>query len=102
VSASDPTFSTRDENLLGVRRYWRGPTWINSAWLVWLGLVRLGYEDAAAQLVHRVAGAVGSQGLREYYNPRTGHGMGAVDFGWSSLVLELIAPDPRAGTSYLS
>jgi hypothetical protein len=102
VSVSDPTFSTRDENVLGVRRYWRGPTWINAAWLVWLGLVRLGYDEAAAQLVQRVAGAVGSQGLREYYNPYSGHGMGAVDFGWSSLVMELVAPDQRVASSYLS
>ena len=28
-----------------VRRYWRGPTWINSAWLLWLGLRRLGYDE---------------------------------------------------------
>ena len=27
-----------------IRRYWRGPTWVNSAWMVWLGLRRLGYE----------------------------------------------------------
>src|SRR5205814_1583682 len=100
VSAGDPTFSTRDENPLGMRRYWRGPTWINAAWLVWLGLVRLGYEEPAHQLVQRVAGAVGSQGLREYYNPYTGHGMGAVDFGWSSLVMELLDPDPRVRSSY--
>ena len=28
-----------------IRRYWRGPTWINSAWLVWLGMRRLGYLE---------------------------------------------------------
>ena len=27
-----------------IRRYWRGPTWVNSAWMVWIGLRRLGYE----------------------------------------------------------
>ena len=31
-----------------IRRYWRGPTWVNSAWMVWLGLRRLGYEEEAA------------------------------------------------------
>ena len=30
-----------------IRRYWRGPTWVNSAWMVWLGLRRLGYEQEA-------------------------------------------------------
>jgi hypothetical protein len=44
VSVGDPTFSRRDTVLPGLRRYWRGPSWINSAWMVWLGLIRLGYE----------------------------------------------------------
>jgi hypothetical protein len=101
VSATDPKFSTDDRGFLRPRRYWRGPTWINSAWLIWLGLVRLGYEEPARELVERVSGAVQKSGLREYYNPLTGAGMGAMDFGWSSLVLELTDPDPRAPNSYL-
>jgi hypothetical protein len=101
VSAADPSFSLDDTGLLGVKRYWRGPTWINSAWLVWLGLVRLGYPEQALELAQRVAAAVVSQGLREYYDPYTGRGMGAVDFAWSALVLELTDPDPAAATSYL-
>lgn len=101
VSATDPTFSTRDADFLGLRRYWRGPTWINAAWLVWLGLVRLGYDEHAQELASRVCATVHAEGLREYYHPRTGEGMGAVDFGWSTLVMELIEPDPRARRSYL-
>jgi hypothetical protein len=101
VSAADPTFSTRDADFIGVRRYWRGPTWINSAWLVWLGLVRLGYRDQADELAERISGAVRANGLREYYHPRTGQGMGAVHFGWSSLIMEMADPDPRAPSSYL-
>ena len=27
--------------------------------------------------------------------------MGTVDFAWSSLILEILDPDPRATTSYL-
>ena len=101
VSATDPTFSTRDADFIGVRRYWRGPTWINAAWLVWLGLVRLGYSAQADALATRLATAVRSAGLREYYHPNTGRGMGAVQFGWSSLIMEMIDPDPRAPGSYL-
>ena len=101
VSAAEPGFSRRDTGPLGVRRYWRGPTWINAAWLVWLGLIRLGYEEPAAALAHQLAVAVDAAGLREYYDPFTGAGMGAVDFGWSTLVLELLDPDPRARLSYL-
>jgi Mannosylglycerate hydrolase MGH1-like glycoside hydrolase domain len=72
-----------------IRRYWRGPTWVNSAWMVWLGLRRLGYADAAHHLAAGMIGAVAREGLREYYDPRTGKGLGARDFAWSALVAEL-------------
>jgi hypothetical protein len=100
VPAGDPSFERR-ESTLGIRRYWRGPTWVNSTWLVWLGLVRLGYQDQAGELARRLRGAVAASGLREYYDPYDGRGLGATSFGWSTLILELIDPDPRAGRSYL-
>jgi hypothetical protein len=78
-----------------IRRYWRGPTWVNSAWMVWLGLRRLGYDQEAQQLADGVIGAVAREGLREYYDPRNGTGMGAKDFAWSSLIAELADPRPN-------
>ncbi len=101
VSAIERSFAVRDTGLFGLRRYWRGPTWINAAWLIWLGLVRLGYEQPAAHLAARLGAAVAAEGLREYYQPYTGRGMGAVDFGWSTLILEMLEPDPSAARSYL-
>lgn len=77
-----------------IRRYWRGPTWVNSAWLVWLGLRRLGYEVEAQRLAEGVIAAVAREGLREYYDPRDGKGLGAKDFAWSTLVAELADPKP--------
>jgi hypothetical protein len=100
VAADDPRFSRRD-HLLFLRRYWRGPTWINAAWLLWLGLVRLGYEAEAQEMARRLVSAVSSAGLREYYDPYTGQGMGAYDFSWSALVLELADPDPAARNSHI-
>jgi hypothetical protein len=100
VSAQERRFSTRDRFLF-LRRYWRGPTWVNAAWLLWMGLVRLGYEQEAAEMAGRVAGAVSRGGLREYYDPFTGAGMGATDFSWSALVLELLDPAHGAASSYL-
>lgn len=78
-----------------IRRYWRGPTWVNSAWMVWLGMRRLGYEAEAQRLADGVIGAVAREGLHEYYDPRTGRGLGAKDFAWSALVAELANPDPE-------
>lgn len=77
-----------------IRRYWRGPTWINSAWMVWLGLRRLGYEAEAERLADGVIGAAAREGLREYYDPRNGKGLGAKDFAWSTLLAELADPPP--------
>ena len=92
VSLADPTFTVRDRGPLGLApvRYWRGPTWVNTAWLCWRGLRRLGYEEPARQLADRLARAIATAGLREYYDPHTGAGMGATDFAWSSLILEML------------
>jgi hypothetical protein len=84
-----------------IRRYWRGPTWVNAAWLLWLGLRRLGFDEAAEKMAAGLIGAVEREGLREYYDPRTGKGLGANDFAWSALIVELVEPDPAAGRSYL-
>ena len=100
VAANEPSFSVKDR-YFGLRQYWRGPTWVNSAWLVWLGMRRLGYRSEADELASRIITTVAREGLREYYRPRTGEGMGAHDFAWSSLVSELIMQDPRAEVSYV-
>lgn len=100
VSARERPFSLKDRFLL-LRRYWRGPTWVNAAWLLWLGLVRLGYAEEAAQMADAIGTAVEAGGLREYYDPFTGAGMGATGFSWSALVMELLDPDPAASGSHL-
>lgn len=93
VAASEPSYEPDGGPRLP-RRYWRGPTWINSAWMVWLGLRRLGYEKEAKQMARGLLDAVEREGLREYYDPRMGKGLGAKDFAWSALIAELA--DPRS------
>jgi hypothetical protein len=100
VATDEPSFSVR-EHFRGLRRYWRGPTWINSAWLIWLGLVRLGYAEEAATLAAGIQSVVLKSGLREFYDPHDGRGMGATSFAWSSLALELLEPDTDACNSHL-
>jgi hypothetical protein len=94
VAASEPSYEP-DGGHGPIRRYWRGPTWVNSAWMVWLGMRRLGYEREAARLVEGLIAAVAREGLREYYDPRSGKGLGAKDFAWSALVAELADPSPK-------
>ena len=100
VAASEPSYEPGGSRG-PIRRYWRGPTWVNTAWLVWLGLLRLGYEEAVTRIATGIVGAVEREGLREYYDPRTGAGLGAEDFAWSALALELADPDPAAPRSHL-
>ena len=88
VAASEPSYQPNGGRG-PIRRYWRGPTWVNSAWLVWLGMRRLGYEEEARALAEGLIETVAREGLREYYDPRTGKGLGARDFAWSALIAEL-------------
>lgn len=100
VAIGEPSYEAGDGRG-PIRRYWRGPTWVNAAWLLWLGLRRLGYDEAAQQIAGGLIGAVEREGLREYYDPHTGRGMGARDFAWSALIAELDEPDPGSASSYL-
>jgi hypothetical protein len=93
VAADEKTFQRGDKGFLGIHRYWRGPVWVNASWLLWLGLKRLGYTEEADELVTRIVTTINAQGLREYYDPVSGAGLGQSDFSWSSLVLELVRPD---------
>jgi hypothetical protein len=91
VSASEPTFEP-NRGPGWKLRYWRGPTWINAAWMLSLGMRRLGYTQEAEHMAQRLAGLVMREGLREYYDPFTGEGLGARDFAWTSLILEMTDP----------
>jgi hypothetical protein len=93
VALDDPAHSSR-ETWWGRHRHWRGPSWVNSAWFVALGLRRLGLDDEADRMAERLLAVVAREGFREYYEARSGAGMGAHDFGWSTLLWELADPGP--------
>jgi hypothetical protein len=102
VAASEPSFDPGSGRHGLVRRYWRGPTWVNAAWMVWLGLVRLGYDDEAATIARALREAALREGLWEYFDPRTGKGHGASRFAWSTLLVEMTEPDGAAASGYVS
>ncbi|WP_224447697.1 amylo-alpha-1,6-glucosidase [Haloprofundus salilacus] len=71
-------------------RYWRGPVWINTNWLVADGLRRYGATDLADRIDRDSRRLVEREGFREYFNPETGEGRGSDRFSWSAaLYLEL-------------
>jgi len=73
-------------------RYWRGPAWVNTSWLVLHGLHRHGRHDEAAMLRSAVVSAVRHGGFREYFDPLARSGHGCTDFSWTAaLVLDVLA-----------
>jgi glycogen debranching enzyme len=73
-------------------RYWRGPVWVNTNWLVLSGLRRYGATDLADRVERDTRRLVAETGFYEYFNPETGAGRGSEDFSWSAaLALDLLA-----------
>jgi hypothetical protein len=72
-------------------RCWRGPSWVNTAWLLLRPMRELGYESEADRVLASLEDAVARDGFREYYNPITGRGLAARDFGFSTLLIDLLA-----------
>jgi hypothetical protein len=64
---------------------------MNTAWLLVPAMRSLGYVDAADRVVSSLATAVQRHGYREYYNPLTGRGLAARGFGFSTLLVDLLA-----------
>ena len=66
------------------RNYWRGPVWANVTWLCALALDAYGDRVAAAKLRFRMVEAIEGGGMREYFVPDSGRGLGAADFAWTA------------------
>jgi hypothetical protein len=71
-------------------RYWRGPAWFNTGWLLERGLRAHGERARADALRDAVLELAGSTGFAEYVDPYTGEACGASGFGWTAaLALDL-------------
>ena len=62
-----------------------------TAWLLLPAMRRAGYESEAARILAGHVELVERHGFREYYNPLTGAGLAARRFGWSTLLVDLLA-----------
>jgi hypothetical protein len=79
--------------------YWRGPTWINTNWLLWHGARGHGLSVVADLLYGSTLRLVRQSGFREYFDPFDGTGRGSHDYSWTAaLVLDLLGARraPRA------
>jgi glycogen debranching enzyme len=90
LPGDDPEYSPR--------KYWRGPVWSNVSWLCAYGLDQHGEHDAAATLRARMLDAVEGGGMREYFVPDSGRGLGTHNFTWTAaLALRTADAEARAG-----
>ncbi|MFJ3223539.1 MGH1-like glycoside hydrolase domain-containing protein [Streptomyces sp. NPDC086783] len=83
-------------------RYWRGPAWFNTAWLIERGLRVHGRTARADRLRAAFLDTAGASRFAEYVDSATGEGRGTRDFSWTAaLTLDLLRADgldlPGAG-----
>lgn len=86
VAATEPSFDPEWRTSVT----WRGPTWLCTNWYLYWGLREHGYRDVASELARRTVAMLAIGGNREFFNPYTAQGQGAVDFGWTTLVLDML------------
>jgi glycogen debranching enzyme len=90
VARSEKGFSAAPVIIAKEPIIWRGPTWINTNWYIMKGLRHHGFEKEAKKLGEKSVDLIRQSGYREFFNPFTGEGYGAHNFGWSTLVVDMI------------
>ena len=83
-----PTVSI-SESSFDPQGFWRGPTWIATNWFIYKGLLNYGFNGVAEQIKETSIKLIQESGFREYFNPQTGEGLGAKNFTWGVLVLDM-------------
>ncbi|KQX82486.1 hypothetical protein [Streptomyces sp. Root1310] len=84
-------------------RYWRGPAWFNTSWLLERGLRLHGDQDGADALRRAVLDIADTSDFAEYVDPYTGEACGATGFSWTAaLTLDLLHDDTTSGTGVMA
>jgi putative isomerase len=85
VSYDNPAYAGTD--------FWRGPTWLNTAWFALKGLKQAGHSAVADRCRETILDwcAATEDTIYEYYDSKTGRAAGARQFSWSAIfVIEFI------------
>jgi len=64
-------------------RYWRGPVWINSNWIIYQGLINKD-KNFSELLKNKTLELLENKKFHEYYNFKNGDCLGANKFSWSA------------------
>ena len=73
-------------------KYWQGPVWINTNWLIIDGLTRSGFTKEAAHIRNQSVKLISEHGPFEYFSAKKGTPAGARQFSWSAaLTIDLLS-----------
>ena len=64
-------------------RYWRGPVWINSNWIIYQGLINKD-RNFSTLIKNKTLDLLENKKFYEYYNFKNGDCLGAKNFSWSA------------------
>ncbi|MCX6230712.1 MAG: trehalase family glycosidase [Bacteroidetes bacterium] len=79
--------------------YWRGPVWLDQFYFGYIGLRKYGYDKEAEALLLKLLENgknivnANEASLNEYYNSKTGEGLGTQYFGWTAAHMLLLMID---------
>ncbi len=72
-------------------KYWQGPAWANTNWLIIDGLRRYGFDNEAENLLRKTLELVAKSGMWEYFSPSDAEPAGAPNFSWTAaLTIDLL------------
>lgn len=83
-----PTVSL-DEPSFNPTGFWRGPTWMGTNWFIYKGLQNYGFKNEAEAIKKSSIDLIQQSGFHEYFNPLTREGLGAQNFTWGGLVVDM-------------
>ncbi|MBI2315071.1 hypothetical protein HYU93_03390 [Candidatus Daviesbacteria bacterium] len=82
TSLSEPSFDPEG--------FWRGPIWMGTNWFIYKGLINYGFLKEAKTIKEASVALLQKSGFREYFNPLTGEGLGAENFTWGGLIVDMV------------